>query len=321
DQAKTDVGVKEVEKMLKSDRAQIIAGVPASNVMMAVAPMAFEARSIVVGTNAGPTPLAGAMCNPLFVSTSFANDLGAEATGELMTKDGIKTVDVMAPNYQAGKDNAAGFERTFKGKVVDTILFKLGETDFQADISKLRSLAPEAIMIFAPGASGPSFIKQWATSGMRERVRLYTLYTIINVTLPMIGDAAIGATQASHWNPDLANPKNQAFIKDFAAKHGQLPSFLAAQGYDAVALIASAVESVGGKVDDTLALARAMRSKPLPSVRGDLKYNVNGFPLQPYWKIEVVMGPQGKPIERGGEQVFARADSHWEKCPPNQRVQ
>jgi branched-chain amino acid transport system substrate-binding protein len=319
DQGKTDVGVKEVERMIKENRVQIVAGVLAANVVMAVSKTVFDANVSFVAMNAGPAPLAGPLCNPLFVSTSFMGDLNAEATGELATRDGTKTVALMAPNYQAGKDMIAGFKRTYKGKIAGEILFKFGETDFQADFSKVRAMAPEAVFVFAPGGMGISFLKQWATSGLRGTAKLYTLYVVDNATLPAIGEAAIGSTHTSHWNPSLDHPRNKDFIRVYTAKFGAAPSMFAVQGYDGARAIAAAVKSLDGKVDEAPAFARAIRKAGLASVRGDLKYNVNGFPVQPYWKIEVAAAADGKPMKLGRDIVLERPDSLWEKCPRDKR--
>jgi branched-chain amino acid transport system substrate-binding protein len=320
DQFKTDVAVREVERMFKSDRVHMVAGVIASNVMMAVSKLIFDAKVVLVGTNAGPSPIAGALCNPLFVSTAFVNDQSAEATGELVTRDGVKTVFLLAPNYQAGKDNLAGFQRTYKGKIVGQSLVKLGDADFQAEFSLIRAAKPEAVSVFAPGAMAVSFMKQWEATGLGQSIRLYPLYMIDNTTLPAMGASAVGSTYTGHWNPDFDHPRNKAFVKAFVAKHNSRPAMFAAQSYDAARGIAAALRTLGGKIDDVPAIARTMRKNVLASVRGDLKYNTNGFLLQPYWKIEVVAGPDGKPLERGGDKVMERPDSYWEKCPIANRL-
>jgi branched-chain amino acid transport system substrate-binding protein len=320
DQAKPDIGLREVEKMIKSERVQIVAGVLASNVMMAIAKPVFDANLLLLGANAGPTPLAGELCSPLLVSTAFVNDQNAEATGELAKRDGVKSMYLMAPNYQAGKDNLAGFKRTYTGRIAGETLFKLGETDFQADFARVRASAPEAVLVFAPGAMGISFLKQWATAGLNNEIKLYTLYTIDNATLPAIGTAAVGSVQTSHWNPDLDNPRNKAFVKTYLAVYGHLPSVFATHGYDAAGLIAATLKRNGGKVGESAALAKAMRQGGLASVRGDLKYNANGFLLQPYWKLEIAAGEDGKPVKRGRDIVFERPDSYWQKCPADRRI-
>jgi branched-chain amino acid transport system substrate-binding protein len=230
----------------------------------------------------------------------------------------VKSVYLIAPNYQAGKDNVAGFQRTYKGKIAGQSLVKLGESDFQADFSKVRAAAPEAVFVFAPGAMGVSFMKQWESSGLGKAIKLYTLYTIDNSTLPAIGAAAIGSTHTSHWNPDHPDPRNQEFVKAYVAANGQLPSHFAVQGYDAARGIAAALRKLGGKIDDPKLIAKTMR-QGLASVRGDLKYNVNGFLVQPYWKLEVV-ALDGKAIERGREKVMERGDSFAAKCPKERQM-
>jgi branched-chain amino acid transport system substrate-binding protein len=321
DQAKPDVGVKEVEKFIKQDKVQIVSGIIWSNVIMAIQKPIFDAKVMLLSTNAGPSPLAGELCNPLFTSSSFMNDGNAEATGEMATKDNIKTVVAMAPNYQAGKDNVAGFERTYKGgKVLETLLFKVGESDYAADIAKVRALKPEALYIFAPGSMGVAFMKQWSTSGLDKQIKLYSIYTIDNVTLPAIGDAAIGATEAGHWNPDLDNPENKKFIKDYIAKFGHQPSYFAVQSYDAPELIVKGVKAVNGKLDDMAAVARAIRKGKMESPRGTIPYNHNGMVIQPYWRLTVVKGSDGKPMIKGGEKLMERPDSYGSKCPADKRV-
>jgi branched-chain amino acid transport system substrate-binding protein len=321
DQSRPDVGVKEVDKLLKQDKVHIVAGIIWSHVMMTIQKPVFDAKVMILSTNAGPSPLAGELCNPLFTSSSFMNDGNAESTGVMATKDNVKTVVAMAPNYQAGKDNVAGFMRTYKGgKVLEQILFKVGETDYQADLAKVRALKPEALYIFAPGAMGVAFMKQWAASGLNKEIKLYSIYTVDGVTLPAIGEAGIGATEAGHWNPDLDNAKNKRFIKDYMAKFGHMPSYFAVQSYDAPELIVKGLKATGGKTDDMAAVARAIRKGVMDSPRGEIKFNVNGMVMQPYWRLNVVKGDDGKPVIRGADKIMDHKDAYWEKCPANMRI-
>jgi branched-chain amino acid transport system substrate-binding protein len=216
----------------------------------------------------------------------------------------------------------AGFERYYKGKVAGRILYKTGQTDFQADITRIRAANPPAVFTFSPGGMGIAFLKQWAASGVGKDVKLYSVFTVDYATLPAIGDAAIGTYHTSFWSPDSKDPVNQRFVKDYRAKYGAMPPQYAAQSYDAARLIAAAVRNLDGKIDeaDMLPLVRAMRKVPFPSIRGDFKYNVNGVPIQNFYKREVVKGDDGKPMIRTAGTVFEKhKDSYWEKCPQNRR--
>jgi branched-chain amino acid transport system substrate-binding protein len=320
DQLKTDVGKKEVEKFLTRDKIHIVAGIIWSNVMMAVADDVFSSKVLLLSANAGPAPIAGEKCSPFWVSTAFQNDQMAESAGELANKDGVKSIYLLAPNYQGGKDNVQGFRRTYKGKVIGETLFKVGETDFQAELSLVRVAKPDALFIFAPAAMGVAFVKQWATSALGANIKLYTAYSIDGVTLPAIGDAAVGTYTTGNWNADSEDPRNQAFLKAYQAKFNAMPSIYAVGAYDAVTAIDTGVKAVRGNLDDMTAVARAIRKGGLSSPRGDLKYNHNGFLIQPYYEQAIIKQPDGKLWIKGGKMIFDRADFYGDRCPAANRL-
>ncbi|MBL8662603.1 MAG: ABC transporter substrate-binding protein [Candidatus Odyssella sp.] len=320
DQQDTDIGLNAARKMLGSDKVHILAGIIWSNVLMAVKGPVIDGKRILLSSNAGASPMAGAQCSPYFISTSWNNDQQGESSGALVEKEGIKSVFLLSPNYQAGKDMLAGFRRYYKGKVVDQLLYKLGSTDFQAEISKVRAAKPEGVFIFAPGAMGIAFMKQWNASGIGKDVKLYTLAVVDHVTLKAIGDSAVGTFHAIFWDPDGPFPGNQKFVKGYVAKHGHHPSYFAAQGYDGPRLLAAALRKLG-KFDenDMLTLAKTMRRVEFESVRGPFKYNVNGIPIQDWYKLEVLAGKDGPTIKATDVIFKAHVDSYWKECPETQR--
>jgi len=111
DQTKPDVGVQVAEEMLKKHNVDFVAGIIWSNVMMAVAPVVNGAGQIMVGTNAGASPLAGNQCNELYFPTSWNNDQTPEAMGKFGQDSGVSHTYVLGPNSQAGKDMVVGLER------------------------------------------------------------------------------------------------------------------------------------------------------------------------------------------------------------------
>ncbi len=320
DQLKTDVAVKEVERLIKNEKVHIVAGILWTNIMVAVHQRIFDAGVALVSTNASSTALAGEACSPLFVSTSWSNEDVNEAAGEVVQLAGLKTVVAMAPNYQGGHDSIRGFMRNYKGKVLEQIMFKLGESDFQAELTKVRSIKPEGVFIFAPGAMGIAFMKQWKASGLGESIKLHTVFMVDYATMPAIGDAAIGSVHAQIWDPGSTDPRSQRFLKDYVAKYGQMPSDLAIHAYDAATLIANGVRAAGGKVDDAPNLVRAMRKGGLSSVRGDLKYNVNGYLIQPFYSRTVIRDADGRLVIKTTGKLTDHRDSYWEKCPGDRRI-
>ena len=322
DRQDTDSGLNAARKLLGEDKVHIIAGIVWSNVLMAVQKPTIDAKRLLLSTNAGASPMAGAQCSPYFITTSWNNDQQGESSGALVEKEGAKSVFLLAPNYQAGKDMLAGFRRYYKGKVIDQLLFKLGASDYQAEISRLRAEKPEAVFIFAPGAMGIAFMKQWEASGAGKEIKLYTLAVIDELTLRAIGESAIGTFHAMWWDPQGKFPGNEKFVKGFVAKYGRLPTYFAAQGYEGPRLLAAALRKMGGKFDETdmLSLAKTMRKTEYESVRGPFKYNVNGIPIQDWYKLEVAKAQDGTLIVKATDVVFkAHVDSYWKECPEANR--
>ena len=179
-------------------------------------------------------------------ATAAQNDQKSESIAALMDREGIKTVFALVPNYQSGRDYMSGFERAFKGKIVDRLFYKFGESDYQAELSKVRAAKPEAVYLFAPGAMGISFMKQWTASGLGKDIKLRTIDTVDETTLKAIGDAALGDIHTAHWSPDIPHERAAKFAKSYIAKFGDYPSVLSATNYDAVTLIVRAMTALGG---------------------------------------------------------------------------
>ena len=315
DQAKPDVGVQVAERMVKRDRVNFVAGVIWSNVLLAVQPVVTDANVFMLSTNAGASPLAGKQCNKDFFTSSWQNDQTPEAMGKLMQDDGVKNVYELSPNYQAGKDMLTGFERYYKGGIKGQILFKLTQQDFQAELSQIRAARPDAVFAFVPGAWGISLFKQFDAAGLRQNMKLYTAFSLDETTLGAIGEAAVGTYVTGFWSHDLDYPQNKKFVEAFKKKFNYDPSLFAAQSFDGVYLIDSAVKAVKGDLKNRDAMRKALEKADFPSVRGKFAFNTNHFPIQNFYKMEVVKDAAGKPVIKNRGVVFRdHKDAYAKEC-------
>jgi branched-chain amino acid transport system substrate-binding protein len=316
DQVKPDVGKQVAEEMLKKQQVDFVAGIIWSNVMLAVAPTVTDAGKIMVGTNAGPHELAGKQCSELFFTTSWQNDDTPEALGKVMQDQGITDVYVMAPNYAAGKDMVNGFKRSYKGRIVDEVYTRLGQTDYQAELSQLRAKNPKAVFVFYPGGMGISFLRQYSEAGLRGQFPLYSVYTVDEISIPAVKHAALGQYETRYWSPDLKNPANQKYVSDYRKRYGKMPVFYGAQSYDGILLIDSAVRAVKGNLADKKGMIAAMRKADFASTRGKFSYNTNHFPIQNFYLLKTVAGPAGQdPVMEIQKTVFTNhKDSYYKEC-------
>ena len=192
----------------------------------------------------------------------------------------------------------AGVERTFKGKVVGKDMTTWPtQIDWSAEFTKVKAAKPDAVFTFYPGKHGAAFLKQYAQAGLSS-TPLYSVYTLDSLSLPRLQQAkmtgVLGTTMTQFWSPDMDNPQNKRFVADFKKKHGSYPSFYAAQAYDSIFLIKSAVEATGGKVGDVDAMRAALEKADFASVRGKVRFGNNHFPIQNFYSREVVVDSNGK---------------------------
>lgn len=315
-QSKPDVGLQVARELVQREKVDIVVGLTASNVINAVLPYVVQNEVPLVGTNGGPSPFAGEQCSPWFVSTAFQNDGPHEGAGQEAHNRGYKNVLVIAPNYQAGRDAVAGFKRFYKGELADELYPGMGQADFSAEITQINAIAPDAIYAFLPGAMGINFIKQYSQAGMMDKFPLLSSFTVDDITIPAIRDAAVGSTVSTHWVSGATNPQSLEFIKAFNEKYGRNPSNYAVQGYDAASLIDQALTSSPTAAQDPKELIKLMRNAKLSSPRGEVTFERNGFPIQDYSSWKVVSKDGGEVGFEFQEVVLkAHRDAYVAQCP------
>jgi branched-chain amino acid transport system substrate-binding protein len=315
DQFKPDVGRQVAEEMLKKDKADFMTGFIWSNVLLASYQPIIKSGVILIGANAGPHEIAGAMCAPSFFSASWQNDETPEAMGSFMQDEKMNDVYVMAPDYAAGKDMVAGFKRYFKGKVVGEVYTKPGQADYQAEISQIRAADPKAVFVFYPGGMGIQFVKQYAQSGLREKIPLYSAFSVDETTLPAIGEAADGNYEVGFWSPDLKNARSQEFVAAFRKKYNYYPSYYAAQSFDAIFMIDSAVRAVKGNLEDKAGMIAALDKVDYASVRGPYSYNTNHFPIENFYLFKIGKDADGNHVRKIVRTIFTdHKDAYYEEC-------
>ena len=316
DELKPDVAVGKAKQLVERDKVDFIVGPVFSNILLAIFKPITEAQVFLISPNAGPSPLAGKGCSPFFFATSYQNDQPPEVLGKYAQDKGFKKAFLLAPNYQAGKDMIGGFKRYFKNKIVGEVYTQLGQQDYQAEISQLRAANPKAVFVFYPGGMGIQFLKQYAQAGLRGQIPLYSVYTVDEMSLPAVKDAALGQFETRYWSPDLKNDANQKYVGDYRKKFGKIPTFYGAQSYDGIMLIDSAIRAVKGDLTNKNGMIAAMRKADYKSTRGPYKYNVNHFPIENFYLLKAVQDPSGELVMQIQKTVFENhKDSYAGECP------
>jgi branched-chain amino acid transport system substrate-binding protein len=285
DQRKPDIAVQLADKMIQSEKVDVMTGIIWSNLAMAVVPSAVAQGKFYLSPNAGPSALAGKGCSPNYFNVAWQNDNLHEAAGAYATEAGLKNSFIMAPNYPAGQDALNGYKRFYKGELAGEVFTKLGQTDYAAEIAQIRASGADSVYFFLPGGMGISFMKQYAGSGV-DIPLVGPAFSFDQGILQAVGDAALGVKNTSQWSKDLDNETNAAFVKNFQAEYDRLPSLYASQGFDTANLLLSAMEKAD--VKDADAFRAALKEADFKSTRGDFSFGNNHHPIQDIYVREVI---------------------------------
>ena len=285
DQRKPDIAVQLADKMIQSDKVDVLTGIIWSNLAIAVVPAAVQQGKFYLSPNAGPSLLAGERCHANYFNVAWQNDNLHEAAGAYANSAGFANSFILAPNYPAGKDALTGYKRLYEGEIVGEVYTKLGANEYAAEIAQIRASGAESVFFFLPGGMGIAFLKQYAQSGL-DIPLVGPAFSFDQGILQAVGEAAVGVKNTSQWSKDIDNPTNKAFVESFQAEYGRLPSLYASQGFDTANLLISATGKAS--VSDADAFRAALEEADYSSTRGAFSFASNHHPVQDIYVREVI---------------------------------
>jgi branched-chain amino acid transport system substrate-binding protein len=300
DQGKATIGVSATQKLIAQDKVPVIIGGAMSSVCAAIGPICQRNKVVLLSPTAS-APSLRKIGNYLFFlwpSDNYDGKIMAEfAYKEL----GIRSVAILYVNLEYGKGIEAVFRHEFEklgGKVVASEAYAQGATDFRAQLSKIKALSPDALYL-------PGYYKELA--GILKQARQLGLKTkILSVNsfydpklLQIAGDSAEGAI----FTYPMYDPKNKdavtrKFVDAFKKKYGKEPDIFAAQGYDALNLVALAI-SKGGFTAEAIR-EELSKVKNYPGVGGTISFDKNGDVIKPLRLLTVRKG-RFEPFAKEGE--------------------
>jgi branched-chain amino acid transport system substrate-binding protein len=274
DQADPNSAMQAFNKLVDDEKVSAILGPVTSGSSLAVAPNATSRQIPMItptGTEPTITKVGGDyMFRGCFVD-SFQGDVLAKYSTEKLNS---KTAAVL---YNAGSDYSKGIADTFKtkfeatgGTVGEFLTYNDKDTDFKAQLTKIKSLKPDIIVLpdyynvvglIAKQARGMGIQSQFLGGDGWE-----------SEELTKIGqDAVNGALYINHYYSGDESSAVKSFVDSYKKEYNKEPDSFAALGYDSAKLLVKAIEKAG-KTDGS-AIRDSLASMELDSVTGNIKFS------------------------------------------------
>ena len=282
-----------VNKLIAGEKVDILTGPVHSGVAMAMMQIVRQEDVLTVVTNAGAQAVTGSLCAPHVFRTSFSNWQTSYPCADAMLMDGRKKAVLMFWNYSFGQESMAAFKEGYAkggGTIVKEIAVPFPSTEFQANLSEIASLKPDAVFVFFAGAGAAKFVKDYADAGLRDKVALYGSGFLTEGVLAAQGAAAEGIKTTLHYADALDNPANRKFREAFKKATSREADVYAVAGYDTVNVLAQALDKVKGDTGARAGLIAALESASLESPRGRFRFSKTHNPIQDVYLRQVKGG-------------------------------
>ncbi|MBI3155689.1 MAG: ABC transporter substrate-binding protein [Burkholderiales bacterium] len=286
-----------INRLIKRDNVDVVVGTVHSGVAAAMARVAKQTGTLLIVPNAGAGVVTGALCAPNIFRSSFSNWQTGYATGEAMAKRGPKRAVTITWKYAAGDEMVGGFKEAFTksgGQVLKDLNLPFPNVEFQALLTEIASLRPDAVFAFFAGGGAVKFVKDYAAAGLKS-IPLYGTGFLTDGTLDAQGDAAQGVLTALHYADALDTPRDNAFRLAYAKAYKLQPDVYAVQGYDAAQMLAIGLKATGGDAKKVADFGAALRKARIDSPRGAFTLSSAHNPVQDLYLREVV-GRINKPV-------------------------
>jgi branched-chain amino acid transport system substrate-binding protein len=293
DESKPENGTDNMNRLVGREKVDVVVGTVHSGVAMAMVKVARDTNTMLVIPNAGANEATGVLCAPNIFRSSFSNWQVSQPMGKVMHDAGHRNVATITWRYAAGQQSTDSFKEGFTragGKVVEELALPFPEVEFQALITRLATLKPDAVFAFFAGGGAVKFVKDYAAAGLGKSIPLYGSGFLTDGLLAAQGEAANGIKTTLHYADNLDNPANKAFLEAFKAKTGNDGDIYAVQGYDAGALLRIGLDAVKGDMAARAPMAAAMRNARIDSPRGPMSFNRGNNPIMDIYLREVRNG-------------------------------
>ncbi|MEA2983159.1 MAG: branched-chain amino acid transport system substrate-binding protein [Alphaproteobacteria bacterium] len=291
DQFNPQVGLQKVKKLVESDKVDLVVGVQASNVALAVLNYMKQQKAFYVVSGAGTDAITWDRYPYLFRTSISTYQLSTPMATYVYDNLG-KEIVTTASDYAGGRDVIAQFKGPYLakgGKVLKEIWPPLGTTDFSPYLTDIKSINPPVTYDFMPGADAIRFIQQYSEFGLKEKMPLTGFTIIDSQTISTLGKTGVGVISALTYIDTVDNPESKKFAADYQAKYKAAPDLFADYGYVAARALGEALKTVDGDTSDKDKLAEAMTKVKFNAPRGPFRMDpVTHNPIQDIYICQII---------------------------------
>ena len=231
-------------KLIHQDGVLAILGPRTSSLAVAAFPIAQENQVVALSPTSSARGIS-AMGDFLFRASLTVDRYvpgGVEITQKQLGYKRVATIFDETDVFSQSSDEVIRDALVANGvEVLATETFQTSDTDFSAQLMRIKALNPEAIFISSQAANMADILIQGRQGGIPVEVPFITSLTLTIDEIKRAGAAAEGVIAFTAWSSMADTPGNRVFVENYTAKYGVEPNVFAAQSYASVYILTKAI--------------------------------------------------------------------------------
>ena len=270
DRSTKDDAINVYQKFIQRDNALLIFGPLTGGQVFAAAPLAQRAKVPVMLTSVATPGVTGVGDYVFRTSVESATIIPATVKAAKENFKSTKVAQIYTNDDQFSVGEFKAYEAALKANGVQVLTVetvRTGDVDFSAQLTKIKSLNPDTLVISSQGQEAVGIMTQARKLGL-DKVHLIggNAFNSSGV-VKEAGKSMEGALSATPWSLDMTHPKSVEFVKKYRDKYKADPDWLAAQSYDAVYLVKQALLAAKIGKSDSVAVARTKLRDSLAAIK------------------------------------------------------
>lgn len=295
----TPAGALAAVGRLAQQNVSFVSGFASSAAGLAIGPKLAGFNALMLDHTAQSDELTQKGCQQNYFRITGNDSMNVNALRGLVKKSGIKTWNLMMPDYATGHDFAKNFGALVAemgGSVGVSVFAPLATSDFGGYISQLAAKPAEGLAVVFPGAGGIAFAKQQKQFGLFKKFKMVVSANFTSeLVLDAQGDSTVGVLTPLMYSWEMPGERNAAFVKAWEQRFKRKPIYSEAEIFQTYELLSTAITKAG--TTEIGAVRAALAGLKANTVLGDVEMRAGDHQLsRPMVVVQVVAAGDGKGV-------------------------
>ena len=264
DRNSPDVASSTVRRWVENENVDLVAGLVASSVSIAVSDILEENDKLGIVSGSAASSITNEHCTPNHIHYVYDTYPLANGTASAIVKEGGKTWFILTADYAFGHALEADVTRVVEangGEVIGTIRHPFPTPDFSSFILQAQGSGADVVALANAGADTTNAINTASEFGVTQSGQTLAALLLFLSDVHALGvEAAQGIQLTTGWYWDM-NDETRAWSDRFMEKTGVRPTMVHAGVYSSTMQYLKAVDATDS--DDAQTVRKQMMETPI----------------------------------------------------------